>query len=692
VTKPVFLRLKKKAMPSLHPEILLYLLVRHNDVYPENCLNKIVNSMNNRLNTKAILVVAVFFSALPFGFTQVDLFINQSNPDYILFEAEDFSDRYRATDGNSRWDPSDEGIRSSGTAASSDLLAAKVVYKLNLLVGGNYTMYVRYRTDNDNDDASFYIPNEAGSLFGIGKIETTGLATYQWFNVVRITGFTLDDEQSLPVFPDIEGVTIDKILLHKNGSLDVGMIDDMGLTPSPGQQSSPAGLFAYAPVEDNTTIFELDRNSQGSVMDAPRTNQKYFPFNGSTYYTLNGVEGVMSFTFPDIGCFKNLATGEFLVSFWWMSPNYLTFSNEVEYTLNVTKMKGSGTTQPVSGTISNTTIASNGYRYNKVVISSKALDLSGKITGASLFIEVKGANLNDLIWIDHITAALVDDGGKDPFVAPIINSLGVITTEGSPTINFGADITGDIKDVDEYYWDFGDGTTAALKKNVTSHTYMTAGTFTVTLTILNNGPVSGNSPSCRLVRINAIRSEVVIIPESVFLPVELKYFKGEVEEKGILLSWSTAVELNNDYFAIEHSRDAIEFTSIAQVQGAGTTQITQEYSFLHERPQKGWHYYRLRQVDFDGTTAYSKVVPIRWETGYEPLSVYPNPSAQHLEVRGLLGPARVLILDVQGRVLKQYSVGPHNRIDISSLNRGMYIARIFEQVAPTSTNLRFVKK
>jgi PKD repeat protein len=641
---------------------------------------------------KAALTAAAFLFVFSFGFTQVDLFVNQSDPNYILFEAEDFSDIYSATDGNSQWNTTEEGIRSSGTAASSDLLAAKVVYKLNLLAGGDYTMYVRYRTDNNNDDASFYVSNQAGSLFGIGKIETTGLTTYQWFNVVRITGFTLDDEQSLPVFPDIEGVTIDQILLHKNGSLDVSMIDDMGLTSSPGQQSSPVGLFAYGPVDDNTTVFELDKNNQGSVMDDPSPNQKYFPFNGSTYYVLNGVEGIMGFTFPDIGCFKNLATGEFLVSFWWMAPNYSTFSNEVKYSLNVTKKKGGGTTVSVKDVISNSTITSNGYKYNKVVISSSSLDLSGNITGASLFIEVNGANINDLIWIDHISVTLADDGGKDPYVPPTINSLGVITKEGSPTVNFGADVTGNINDIDEYYWDFGDGTTATTTTNVTSHTYMTDGVFTVTLTVFNDGSTSGNSPPCRLVRVNAIRSEVVTIPESVFLPVELKKFHGKAEERGILLNWSTATELNNDHFSVEYSRDAIYYEAIAQVQGAGTTQVSQDYSFLHERPQKGWNYYRLRQVDFDGSVAYSDVVPVRWETGYEPLSIFPNPSAQHLEIRGLSGPARVVVLDIQGRVLHQYFIGPGDRVDISTLNEGMYIARVFEQAAPTSTNLRFVKK
>ncbi len=648
--------------------------------------------MNNRLNTKVTLVVTILLCASPFASAQVDHFINQSTPNYILFEAEDFSDLYSATDGNSRWNVTSDGIRSSGTAASSGLMAAKSVYKLNLLAGGNYTMYVRYKTDNDNDDASFYVSDVAGSLFGIGKIETTGLATYQWFNVVRITGFTLDDEQTLAVFPDIEGVTIDKILLHNNGSLDVSMIDGMGLTCTPAEQAAPPGLFAYGPPDDNTGTYELDRNNQGAIMTNPGSGQKYFPFNGISYYTLNGGEGIMSLSFPDIGCFKNLATGEFQLCFWWMSPVYTAFSSDVSYSMNVTKSKEDGEAQIKTGTISNTSITSNGYKYNKVVISSSGLDLTGTLTGVSLFIQVNGASSSDLLWIDNASLTLVDDGGVNPYAPPSISSLGITKMEGSPTVNFGASVTGNTDGINEYYWDFGDGTSVTTETNITSHTYMTDGTFTVTCTALDEDAVSGSSPACSDVRVNAIRSEPVTIPEAVFLPVELQRFNGKAADNGILLNWSTATELNNDYFEIEYSRDAILFESIARIEGAGTTQLPQSYSFLHTHPKGGWNYYRLRQVDFDGTTAFSDVVPVRWENGYEPLTVFPNPSDRKLEIRGLLGPARVIILDIQGRIVQQYSIEPNHSIDISTLNEGFYVARIFEQAAPTSTNLRFVKK
>jgi hypothetical protein len=79
----------------------------------------------------------------------------------------------------------------------------------------------------------------------------------------------------------------------------------------------------------------------------------------------------------------------------------------------------------------------------------------------------------------------------------------------------------------------------------------------------------------------------------------LLYFYGKKAENGVLLSWETATEINNDYFDVEWSMDGISFEKIGQVQGAGTTAEIQLHEFLHKKPVNGNNYYRLKQVDFD---------------------------------------------------------------------------------------------
>ncbi len=116
-------------------------------------------------------------------------------------------------------------------------------------------------------------------------------------------------------------------------------------------------------------------------------------------------------------------------------------------------------------------------------------------------------------------------------------------------------------------------------------------------------------------------------PPSV-LPVELLELEGRAEDNIVHLSWSTATELNNDYFEILHSLDGIEFESKGRVVGNGTTNELQEYAFIDRSPAPGLNYYRLKQVDFDGAFEYSKVIKIENDfirKGIES-KIYPNPT------------------------------------------------------------------
>jgi len=91
-----------------------------------------------------------------------------------------------------------------------------------------------------------------------------------------------------------------------------------------------------------------------------------------------------------------------------------------------------------------------------------------------------------------------------------------------------------------------------------------------------------------------------------------------------VLLWNTASEKNNDYFAVERSRNGSDFESIANVKGAGTTSEANSYSFTDTNPYGGLSYYRLHQTDFDLRSSYSKLVAVTMpETNW---SIYPNPS------------------------------------------------------------------
>jgi hypothetical protein len=117
------------------------------------------------------------------------------------------------------------------------------------------------------------------------------------------------------------------------------------------------------------------------------------------------------------------------------------------------------------------------------------------------------------------------------------------------------------------------------------------------------------------------------------LPIQLKAFTGEATEEGNFLSWITESEINNDYFEVQHSRDGDHFEKIATISGAGTTTTEQFYSYLHQGVGSGLHYYRLKQVDFDGTAHESAVVAVKSHGTSGLYSCYPNPVNDRLSIQ-----------------------------------------------------------
>jgi hypothetical protein len=99
------------------------------------------------------------------------------------------------------------------------------------------------------------------------------------------------------------------------------------------------------------------------------------------------------------------------------------------------------------------------------------------------------------------------------------------------------------------------------------------------------------------------------------VPVELFSFTAEATTDGVLLKWATATELNNHGFEIERSLNGTEFYTVAFIQGAGTTTEGKEYSYTDEVEYKGGEtfYYRLKQVDLDGSIEYSSIIEVEFD-------------------------------------------------------------------------------
>ncbi len=144
---------------------------------------------------------------------------------------------------------------------------------------------------------------------------------------------------------------------------------------------------------------------------------------------------------------------------------------------------------------------------------------------------------------------------------------------------------------------------------------------------------------------------------STLLPIELVSFNAICDGKSVLVEWTTATERNNDYFVIEQSDDAINFTEIARVAGAGNSIEPLDYSYTDYGFHGGDNYYRLVQVDYDGSRTVSEIIVAACEepeVGEPDVQAYPNPFNGELTL--VLDnfenrPARIEVYDMLGKLI-----------------------------------------
>jgi hypothetical protein len=164
--------------------------------------------------------------------------------------------------------------------------------------------------------------------------------------------------------------------------------------------------------------------------------------------------------------------------------------------------------------------------------------------------------------------------------------------------------------------------------------------------------------------------------DDIIVPVELSEFKGEPKKNMNLLEWTTASETNNDYFEIQHSIDGTTFNTIGTENGHGTTSKKVSYNYEHHNPGIGTHYYRLKQIDFDGQFEYSEMISIFVQSDVEML-VYPNPTSNQLTI--VNGRGNGTIYNLLGQVVKSLFIdNDESTFHISELPNGQYWLRILQ--------------
>jgi hypothetical protein len=212
-----------------------------------------------------------------------------------------------------------------------------------------------------------------------------------------------------------------------------------------------------------------------------------------------------------------------------------------------------------------------------------------------------------------------------------------------------------------------------------------SGSVAVTGASSGAGTVFGTSPGCTSCTF------------STTLPISLLSFTASYNTDAVNLSWSTAIEINNNYFTIERTLDGVNYITIATLKGAGTSSIEHNYSAYDINPAGGVNYYRLSQTDYDGTTTFQGTVVAAMGIAPAPLKIVPNPADKKCVVVFNENTNESLVLsvyDFTGRAIINKSVevvkGANTiEIDISALTSGVYFISL--PINGVVTNSKLIK-
>lgn len=181
------------------------------------------------------------------------------------------------------------------------------------------------------------------------------------------------------------------------------------------------------------------------------------------------------------------------------------------------------------------------------------------------------------------------------------------------------------------------------------------------------------------------------------LPVELITFEGFVNNGNIKLNWTTASEINNEGFEVEHSIDGRNWNKLGFVHGNEHSIQMNKYYYVHEDPKRLIHYYRLKQVNFDGHFEYSNVLSINFKEKSKRVGeLYPNPSKTGLINLDYYASNNEQIIvsafDLTGKLISTQvqQVGEGNNhlsFDFSNFNTGIYILKIGDKMGSTYRKL-----
>jgi hypothetical protein len=201
--------------------------------------------------------------------------------------------------------------------------------------------------------------------------------------------------------------------------------------------------------------------------------------------------------------------------------------------------------------------------------------------------------------------------------------------------------------------------------------------------------------------ISDIQTGLYVLKFNGTIPVELTSFTAEAGVGRVTLNWSTSSEKNNQGFEIQRKSESDYFT-IGFVEGKGTTTEINDYSFIDNNLQPGTYYYRLKQIDYDGSSQFSDEVTVE-VTNLSTFVLnqnYPNPFNPSTNIKFSIPSSGFVNLSVYnlvgekvGEIVNEIlTEGEYDiNFDASNLSSGIYIAKLSTENYNQSIKMTLLK-
>lgn len=184
---------------------------------------------------------------------------------------------------------------------------------------------------------------------------------------------------------------------------------------------------------------------------------------------------------------------------------------------------------------------------------------------------------------------------------------------------------------------------------------------------------------------------------STTLPIELSRFGANVANSNVNLAWETLTETNNEKFLVERSFNGKDFSTIAELAGAGTTLARKNYSFEDKTATATEYkvaYYRLKNVSYDGKASVSQLVAVKLRDANTATitSIAPSKSYMSFTIEENTD-VTVSIFNLNGQAITSKVIAAEKGlnqadIDFSNLEQGMYIVNL--KTNTSSVSKKFV--